>query len=318
MGATMILITGASGVIGRALSDYLTHLDIGHVGLISDKKIESELKVLADGWISGRFDHKTDWSQVLSGITHVIHCASCSGKPSAELYSQEMRALGNFLSYIKASKVECFLYLSSIKAAREFTSKNQWVDVKTIPNPISAYGRLKLSSEMLIVRELQDSKTAYVIVRPAAVLAPQKKGNFALLARLVLSGVPLPFKTINNKRALLGIDNLVDFLVTCIKNPKARYKTLAVSDGADLSTPEILEEIACAVDRPLRLFGFPVKLIVLFARLVGKEYLGNSLCNDLRIDPKFVASELGWLPKTSTREGVRKMLMTGDGSDTLF
>jgi len=74
--------------------------------------------------------------------------------------------------------------------------------------------------------------------------------------KLVARSLPLPLDSINNLRSFVGIDNLVDFIVTCITHPQAANQTFLVSDGEDLSTPDLIRRMARAMDRPARLLLF--------------------------------------------------------------
>ena len=97
-----------------------------------------------------------------------------------------------------------------------------------------------------------------VIIRPPLVYGPGVKANFAALMRAVQRGWPLPLGAVHNRRSLVALDNLVDFIVTCISHPQAPNQTFLVSDGQDLSTTELVRGMAQAAGVPARLLPVPV------------------------------------------------------------
>ena len=118
----------------------------------------------------------------------------------------------------------------------------------------------------------------------------------------------MPFKSIKNKRSLIGIDNAVDMLIRCIKHPDAAGKTFLVSDGEDLSTPELVRFIASAMDQPVKLFSLPKVLLKFFGFITGKKKEMNKLIGSLQIDNSYTRKTLNWTPPVSVEEGIRRMV----------
>jgi nucleoside-diphosphate-sugar epimerase len=147
-----------------------------------------------------------------------------------------------------------------------------------------------------------------VVIRPPLVYGPGVKGNFARLLDLVRSGVPLPLTAVNNRRSFIGLYNLVDLLIRCVDHPKAAGQTLLVSDGQDLSTPELLRMIANAMGRPVRLFPLPVPLLRLAGRALGRLNEVDRIVGSLQIDSSATSELLGWVPPVSLEEGIRLMV----------
>jgi nucleoside-diphosphate-sugar epimerase len=70
----------------------------------------------------------------------------------------------------------------------------------------------------------------FTILRPVVVYGPGVKGNLKAVARLALSPLPLPFGGLQNRRSLLGIDNLVSALLFVMSKPEALGQTYLVAD----------------------------------------------------------------------------------------
>jgi nucleoside-diphosphate-sugar epimerase len=147
-----------------------------------------------------------------------------------------------------------------------------------------------------------------VVIRPPLVYGPGVKANFAALMRAVQRGWPLPLGAVHNQRSLVALDNLVDFIVTCITHPQAANQTFLVSDGQDLSTTELVRGMAQAAGVPARLLPVPVWALQAGASLLGKGDAVQRLCGNLQVDISKARSLLGWVPPVSVEEGLRRAM----------
>jgi nucleoside-diphosphate-sugar epimerase len=147
-----------------------------------------------------------------------------------------------------------------------------------------------------------------VIIRPPLVYGPGVKANFAVLMRAVQRGWPLPLGAVHNQRSLVALDNLVDFIVTCITHPQAANQTFLVSDGQDLSTTELVRGMAQASGVPARLLPVPVWALQAGTSLLGNGDAVQRLCGNLQVDMSKVRSLLGWVPPVSVEEGLRRAM----------
>ena len=109
-------------------------------------------------------------------------------------------------------------------------------------------------------------------------------------------------------RSLIGLDNLVDLLVRCVDHPSAAGQTFLVSDGDDLSTPDLLRNVAAAMKRSARLFPMPVSLVRLAGSALGKRAEIDRLVGSLQVDSGHTRQVLGWTPPVSVEEGIRRMV----------
>ena len=126
--------------------------------------------------------------------------------------------------------------------------------------------------------------------------------------KLINSKIPLPFGGIKNKRSLIGIDNLIDLIIRCIEHPNAAGKIFLISDGKDLSTPELIKHIASAMGQSVKLFSFPVSLLKFFGFIFRKQKEIGQLTGSLQIDISHTKEILNWSPPVSTEEGIRRMV----------
>ena len=126
--------------------------------------------------------------------------------------------------------------------------------------------------------------------------------------RLVARSIPLPFGSIRNARSLVALDNLVDLLVTCLKHPAAAGQTFLVSDGADVSTTELLRRTALAMGKSAFLLSVPAFVLTWGAALAGKREVAQRLCGSLQVGISKTRRLLGWNPPLKVDQGLKKAM----------
>ena len=169
-----------------------------------------------------------------------------------------------------------------------------------------AYGISKFEAE----RELQTiaGKTGLevVIVRPPLVYGPEVKANFLQLIKLINRGIPFPFAGVKNQRSMIFLGNLVDALLICITHPRAAGNTFLVSDGKNVSTPELIQKISLSLGKPARVFALPPGFLRFLGKLTGKSEAVSRLLDSLIVDSAKIRTELDWKPPFSIEEGLKE------------
>jgi nucleoside-diphosphate-sugar epimerase len=146
-----------------------------------------------------------------------------------------------------------------------------------------------------------------VIIRPPLVFGPGVKANFKSMVQWVNREVPLPFGVVTNKRSLIAIDNLVSFIIQCIKHPNAKNEVFLISDGEDVSITELIQKVAKALGKKTRLIPVPVQVMKVVAKLFGKKDMADRLLGSLQIDNSKAKELLGWKPVVSVDEQLDKL-----------
>lgn len=256
----------------------------------------------------------TDWSVLLSDVSTVIHCAARvpvirkTTRVSVGAF-EAVNTVGtlNLARQAAASGIRRFVFLSSIKVSGEETTAGHPFGPADTLFPQDAYGTSKADAEAGLRSIALATSMECVIVRAPLVYGPGVKGNFAEMMRAVARGLPLPFGAVtDNRRSLVGLDNLVDLIVTCIDHPAAANQTFLVSDGEDLSTADLLRRLGAAMGKPARLLNIPPALLGAAAALIGKRAVAQRLLGNLQVDISHTCRTLGWKPPISVDEGLRR------------
>ncbi|HGF7147559.1 TPA: UDP-glucose 4-epimerase family protein [Vibrio cholerae] len=306
-----ILLTGSTGFVGTNLVKSLT--------LKSDYIVKSAVRHAVnqdDGLLFevGDINASTDFELPLKNTTVVVHCAARAhvmDDKEAEpltLY-REVNTAGtvNLAKQAIDSGVKRFIFISSIKVNGEGTLVGCPFKTEDNHAPEDDYGLSKSEAEKQLVALAKDSSMEVVIIRPTIVYGPGVKANFASLMRLVSKGIPLPFGSITqNKRSLVSINNLVDLIVTCIDHPKAANQVFLVSDDHDVSTAEMVRELAIALDKPTWQLPVPIWCYKLFGKLFGKSDIVDRLTGTLQVDISHTKETLGWKPPQTLQEGFKQ------------
>jgi nucleoside-diphosphate-sugar epimerase len=307
-----LLVTGANGFVGRLLCPDL--LQRGHEIRAAQRQIlpgDSAYEQVAVGDI----DECTDWGPALQGVETVIHLAGRAhvmqeaSEDPLSLYRQVNVAGSRCLAQQAATAgVRRLIYLSSIKVNGERTGEHPFRETDA-PAPEDAYGLSKWEAEQALQKVASETGLELVIVRPVLIYGPGVKGNLLRLSRLIRRGFPLPLKSIDNRRSLLGIDNLLAFLDVCVTHPAAAGEVFLISDGVDFSTPELIRAMAAAMELKPRLLPFPPGWLRGLAGLLGRSTEVERLCGNLQVDIGKSARLLSWHPVVPVTEGLRQMLL---------
>lgn len=322
-----LLLTGATGFVGRALTQKLAH---------DGWQIRSAVRYTHSQPMSiavGDINPSTNWDGAFTGCKTVVHLAARTqitpNKDSKDVQAEFRRVNTagtlNLARQAAAAGVPRFVFLSSAKvngegapylrkqfshkASLSISARNVYSEADA-PAPQGAYAISKWEAEQGLLTIARETGMEVVIIRPPLIYGPGVKGNFALMLRWVCKGVPLPLGAVHNRRSLIALDNLVDFIALCADrehSPLAVNEVFLVSDGEDVSTPELLRKIARAYETKARLLPLPAAWLGFGAKLLGKTASMDRLLGSLVVDSSKARNLLGWRPVASMDDQLRKM-----------
>lgn len=303
------LITGAAGFIGAALVARLSNsLRFSVSGSVRHRS--SGLPNTLQQIVVGDLSPGMDWEPALRGRDTVVHLAARAHvmrdgvEPLAEFRRINVDCTLNLARQAVVSGVRRFVFVSSVGVNGTATGAAPFRE-NDPPAPREPYAVSKSEAEDVLRLLSNGTGMELVIIRPPLVYGPKAPGNFGRLARLVRRGIPLPFGAVQNRRSLVGLQNLVDFIVTCMEHPSAANETFLVSDDDDLSTADLIRRMSHAMGQPARLVSVPPAILMAGATLLGRREILRRLTGSLQVDISKARRVLGWSPPASVDEGLR-------------
>ena len=307
----MILITGTTGFVGKALTDYLTNNQVNIRLAVRSKKLNTISPTVHEMEV-GNIGPASNWSSALKKIDTVIHLAARVhvmndvNDPLDKFRKINTAATINLAKQAAEAGVKRFIFISSVKVNGETTSDDQPFTSDGHHIPTDPYGLSKYEAEQGLLSLAKETGMEVVIIRPPLIYGPDVKANFASMMLWVKKGIPLPFGAVNNQRSLIALENLVSFIIHCIDHPKAANEIFLISDGEDVSTTELLQKVAKAFQVYSWLIPIPVSWMKLAARIVGKGDVANRLFSSLQVDSSKARDLLGWQPVITMDEQLKK------------
>ncbi|MBW4549818.1 MAG: NAD-dependent epimerase/dehydratase family protein [Aphanocapsa sp. GSE-SYN-MK-11-07L] len=309
MSSAQILVTGATGFIGRYLLKGLVVRGLP-LRIALRQTVADHLPLGVETAIVGEINGLTNWQSALSGIQSVVHLAGRAHvlnddpKTAAAKFTQtNVEGTANLVRQCLESEVQRFIFLSSIGAMG--TTCKQRLTELSVCQPDTRYGWSKLQAERAIAELTQPSQMQHTIIRPPLVYGPKNPGNMERLLKLIDRGLPLPFGSVRNQRSFIYVENLVDAIIACLDHPNALGQTFLVSDSSALSTPELIRILATGLGKSPVLFPCPPSFLRLLGQLTGRSGMIDRLLGSLAINDQKFRNLLGWQPPYPVTQGLQ-------------
>jgi nucleoside-diphosphate-sugar epimerase len=301
--STQVLVTGATGFVGRHLCAELARRGIPFRSAVrANRGLEWAHRPVVVGEIGGA----TDWSAALDGVDAVVHLAAHVHTSTSSAVYRRVNAEGTErVARAVAARGIRLIHVSTIGVHGRATSDLPLVETSPL-RPHDPYTRSKCEGEQRLRSLQSELGLDLTILRPPLIYGPGSAGSMRQLLRLICGGVPLPLGSIENSRSLVYVENMVDLLIACLSGDRAAGRTFVVSDGQDLSTPELIRKLAGQLGRRARLYPFPVAVLRQAALATGMGRELDGLTRSLQVDSSNVRSALGWKPPFAVDDGLRR------------
>ncbi len=225
-----VLVTGANGLIGRALCSVLDQAGIQLTRAVRTSTTPWQVPV-------GDIHERTAWAPILqAGFDVVVHLAAqvpTEGPPVADragqFYTVNTLGTANLARQCVQHGVKRFVFVSTAKVLGEGQDQPYRADDSAVPN--DAYAISKWEAEQALWQIASETGIQVVVLRPPLVYGPGVKGNFLRLLQAVDRRRPLPLGCIQNRRSLVYVGNLVSAIDFSLTHPSVAGHTFMVSDG---------------------------------------------------------------------------------------
>ena len=299
-----IIVTGATGFVGQALLERL--LEDGHE---ISAAVRQAVALRAPTHVVGDIDTTTEWRESLEGVDCVVHLAARVHRlndriadPLKAYRETNTRGTLRLAQSAADAGAKRFVFLSSAKVLGESSPLGGFNDAST-PSQQDPYSVSKWEAEQALHDLCKASGMELCILRPPLVYGPGVRANFLRLLHWVDRGYPLPFGAVRNRRSLIALGNLVDAIAICTTHPAAG-ETFLVSDGEDLSTPELIRRLATQLQKPARLLNVSPALLRMVGSVTGRSAEIDRLLGDFHVDSTRIRELLTWNPPYSVNQAL--------------
>jgi nucleoside-diphosphate-sugar epimerase len=305
-----VLVTGATGFVGRHLLRSRGAYTV-RAAVRSGAAADAAAELGAEPAVVGSIDEHTDWTPALRGIEHVVHLAArvhvmdATAADRTQYEQTNVSGTERLAGAAARAGVKRFVFVSTVKVNGEATGERAF-QADDRAEPRDDYGRSKLEAERRLQEIDASSAMRVAIIRPPLVYGPGVRANFLRLLSWSERALPLPLARVNNVRSIVSVWNLCDLIWSLLMRESPTCGVFMISDGQDISTPELIRLLAHSMGRSARLFPAPIALLRIGAALAGKSEEFRRLCGSLAVDISDTRERLGWTPPVSLDEGLRR------------
>jgi nucleoside-diphosphate-sugar epimerase len=309
-GGKTVLVTGATGFLGRTLAHALVRAGFD---VVRGARSPPSKPPPSETWRGhGDVASTTRWNEVLEGVGTVLHLAGIAhledrnaARANEHLRQVNVESTARLAAAAAAAGVGRFILMSSALVHGHDSTAGAFTEASTL-RPQTAYARSQRVAESALQHAAHGSGMVPVILRPPMVYGPASRGSFARLVSAVRRGVPLPVGCATAPKSFIGIDNLASAVVLCVAHPRAANQTFLVCDGQTTSTVGLVRRIAGALGRRPYLPAVPAGVMRAALSAAGRTRDFERLFLPLQIDDGLIRARLGWSPPVSLAEGVRQ------------
>lgn len=296
-------VVGASGYVGSALA----------ASLIADGGFPRLFGRTAGAVADCNLHALTTDPVQFSGLDCVVHLSAITTARASE---EDLRRANIDLATETALKaaavgVKRFIFISSLHV------HGKTAETAVGPNSQfrhdNAYGRSKAEAESALAAVAADTGLELTIIRPPMIYGRGCKGSFPLLAKMVGTGLPLPFARAQASRSFCSIANVVSAVRHAIAAPTP-VRILLPADPEDFDTASLIAAMARVMGRKPVLWPAPRSLLAVPLSLIGRREMIVSLFDPLQVDRSHW-QESGWQPIQTGYEGIRAALTCEEDRD---
>lgn len=282
-----ILVTGASGFVGRQLVPFLRSRDYPVRALVRDPSRAPELASSGAEVVIGDLLDTTSLSDACQGASTIVHLAAVADSSDEQLnHSVNVGGTRNLANAAVEAGVNRVINFSSTCAGRRMRD---------------AYGETKRLAEA----ELDRHELLVTHLRPAMIYGTGSK-EWDLFVAVVgrIPAVPIP----GTGRSVLRpvyLGDLLELVHRVLKRDGSVGRTYDVAGPAPVTTGELVELVGQYQGKRRRIIPLPAGPIILAARILGRlterPFVNvdqvMAFLQDTEVDIEPARRELGWDPR---------------------
>lgn len=323
---TRVLVTGATGFLGKALVQRLLGKGIAVHALARPSMRVGMLEEMGIPVVVGDASDEAVAEQAVRGMDAVIHCAGRMGSQGTweEFQRDSVESTRNMLDASREAGVKRVIYVSSLGIYGTPHNGNH-ITEKTPSDPFPEkrghYSRAKIEAERAVLDFVRATGFPVTIFRPGIIYG---RGRALPTAPLAFpSPINASFMVIGSSRTLLPlnyIDNLVDAFEMALESDNSIGQQYNIIDDEQLTSGEY-HRIRGELDGTRAMFvpSFPFRMaapgVVLLPSKLKAGKLGSfsshalaGALKSVRFDTRTVKEDLGWQPRIGLREAIRASL----------
>jgi nucleoside-diphosphate-sugar epimerase len=296
-----VLLTGATGFIGRALLPVLVEHDHDVVA-ISRRPPPADLMGRARWWRADLAGSEPLPDELFDGVAAVVHLAGLAhaggarDRATVDRHRAINAAAPLRLAQAAAKRgVRRFLFVSTA-TVHGVTSPAASCREDQLLAPVGPYARAKAEGEAALRHFAASGAIELVIVRPPLVYGPGVGGNFRELIGWAASGWPFPAARPAGRRHMIGLANLCDFLMLAMTHPNAANQTFLIGEDDGAPVEEMFRVLSRALGRGPFIVALPRSLLAAAFMLIGQGASFQRLYGDFIVDWRKARELLGWRP----------------------
>ena len=307
----LVVVTGAGGFIGRALTAHFRETGRPYRAVVRVRDAGTTIPSSAIAVRDLSTAAESELDAIVAGATAIVHLAArvhvmqeTSTDPASAFRVANSLATTRLVQAAIRARVARFVFASTVKVNGESTPPGRPFHPDDPPAPQDAYARSKLEAERELLRLAAGTMLDPVIVRLPLVYGPGVAGNFLALENEIARGHALPLGAIRNRRSVLGVGNLVDAIDAALDAPVAPRGVHFIADEESVSVPELTRAIAASLGVEARLRRVPLPLLRLAGFLSGRRATIDRLTSSLEVDASSFMAATGWRPRHSLAHGL--------------
>jgi nucleoside-diphosphate-sugar epimerase len=312
-----VAVTGASGFLGRAVCDALVRAGVRTHAVV---RAPVDLPPAVQQHRVVGLDDGRGLARAFRDADAVVHLASRvhrldddADDPLMAYRQVNVEGTRTVLRAAREAGVRDLVFASSVKAVGESSGEGVW-DESTPAAPVDPYGISKLEAERLLLDGDTGGTPRIRVLRFPLIYGPGVRANMLRLFGSVDRRVPVPIGSRPNRRSLLYVDNAVEAVRSALASDASAGQLFFVSDDEDVSTHELVESIAGALDvRPrvvripdgiLRTGGRIGDLVACVVPFPLTSAAVQRLLGSLAVSPARIRATAGYMPPVRFAEGI--------------